>query len=176
VSDRLDLALKAVANAEASRDFASQVRARLESGEQVRTAWWPRVATACATVLIAATLWWLRDTPPLPTAHVAQPTAPVQTAQFVAPQREPRAQAQDVPGNTQVVHVAHPVARVRTARSMTSDHDRALEPLSALDAISMSSVAPDAMVVVDHVIAPLAPIAPLSDVHDAIGDVNRGEL
>ena len=52
---------------------------------------------------------------------------------------------------------------------MTTDHERALQPLSPLEAISLGSVAPDAMTVVDREIAPLAPIAPLP-VREMLGD------
>ena len=58
---------------------------------------------------------------------------------------------------------------------MTTDHERALQPLSPLEAISLGSVAPDAMTVVDREIAPLAPIAPLP-VREMLGDAERGEL
>ena len=177
--DRIDEALRSIARAEASREFAAQVRVRIEGGDAVRGAWWPRIATTCAAVLLAAAVAWLaREAPRESSEPGAKSAAAVVAARSRAPAShlEPRTRRQDVSRNTGVVSVARSAARVRTATLVPSDHERALEPLSPLDAISLPLVAPDAMVVVDHVIAPLAPIAPLSIVFETVEDVDRGEL
>jgi len=175
--DRMDEALRAIARAEASRDFTARVRTRLEARNGAPTAW-PRVATALAVVLLVATFAWLmREAPPEPSEQAARATAPV----VLSPPQQPVSQLEPRPTSTAWSRSArgsrrsNPVAPVTTGISSTSDHDRALAPLSALDALSLPSVAPDAMVVVDHVIAPLAPIAPLSAVPDEIGEDDRGE-
>ena len=168
--DRVDEALRAIAHAEASRDFTARVRTRLEAGRWAATAW-PRMATALAVVLlVAASTWLMRDLPPSPTERVRAtpevaalpvPAGPVERTTSVVVERRPGP-------------VWH--GRVRLPETLSTDHERALEPLSPLDAISLPLVAPDAMVVADHVIAPLAPIAPLPIVFDAVEDVDRGEL
>ncbi|MBK5297337.1 MAG: hypothetical protein JJE40_09270 [Vicinamibacteria bacterium] len=163
--DRIDHALRAIAKADASREFSAQVRARIEAGDGVHAAWWPKVAAACAAVLlVAAVAWFMREAPPAPSEQMAQTTAPVVATRSLAPAppREPRAEPLPWSRSTHVARMRGSVARVTTARSLTGDHERALEPLSPLEALSVPSIAPDAMVVVDHVIAPLAPITPLS--------------
>jgi hypothetical protein len=178
VIDPIDDALKAVARAEASCDFAARVRARIDADGQVRVAWWPRVATACAAVvLIAALAWWVREEPMAP-EHVSGPVAPasVARAQPPAPQLEPRTRTPDVAGSAPVVGVAHSVGRARPTRARASDHDRALPPLPPLDSLSVSSIAPDAMVLGEQVVTPLAPIAPISASHGEAGDDERGKL
>ena len=162
---RIDDALRAVARAEASRDFSAQIRARLEAHDGVHAAWWPKVAAACAAVLLVAALaWLLREAPRESFEQVAGTTAPAVATrpQVHAPQLEPRAEPLPWSRSTHVARMRGSVARVTTARSLTGDHERALEPLSPLEALSVPSIAPDAMVVVDHVIPPLAPITPLS--------------
>jgi hypothetical protein len=168
--DRIDETLRAIAHAEASRDFTARVRTRLEAGSGTPTAWL-RMATALAAVLlVAATTWLLRDLPPLPADQVRATPKP-------APRPLP---AGLVEPTTSVVVERRPVpvphGRVLLPETRPSDHERALRPLSPLNAISLPLVAPDAMVVADHVIAPLAPIAPLPIVFDAVEDVDRGEL
>jgi len=176
--DRIDDALRAMAQAEAPRDFPAQVRARIETGAAGQIAWWPRVAAAAAVMLVVvAAAWRLRETPVSPDLHVAQATAPaVLTApRAAAPGLAPSVPPRAAPVREPVSPTRDAVARVRRATAVPSDHERALEPLSPLEAISLASVAPDAMVVVDHVIAPLAPIAPLP-VREMLGDAERGEL
>jgi hypothetical protein len=177
VSDPIDDALKAVAHAEASRDFAARVRARIEAGEEIRVAAWPRVATACAAiVLIAALAWWAREEPGAP-AQVAVPVAPATAAraQPSAPQLEPRTGQLNV-SVPLVVGVAQSVARVRATRATAPDQDWAVPPLPPLDSLSVSSIAPAAMVLGDQVVTPLAPIAPISPSHGEAGDDERGKL
>ena len=176
--DRIDDALRAIARADASRGFSEQVRSRIEAGDEAPTAWWPRIATAAAALLVVvAAAWWLRETPGSPQVHVAQAPAPVVAAPPSAgtPRLEPPVQRRDVHGRQQVSVTRGAVARVGTATTVIGDHEQALEPLSPLAAISLASVAPDAIVVVDHAIAPLAPIAPLL-VHDMLVDAHEGEL
>ena len=167
--DRIDEALRAIAHAEASRDFTARVRTRVETGRWAATAW-PRAITALAVVLlVAASTWLMRDLPPSPaeqvratpeTAPLPLPAGPVEPTSVVVERRP--------------VPVQHD--RARLPETLPSDHERALAPLSPLAAISLPLVAPDAMVVADHVIAPLAPIAPLPIVFGAVEDVDRGEL
>ena len=167
--DRIDEALRAVAHAEASRDFRARIRTRLEAGTGAPTAW-PRVATALAVVLlVAAPTWLLRDMP-------ATPAEQVRATPKAAPLRLPADPAEPTPS---VVVERRPVPlhdRARLSEALPSDHQRALEPLSPLTAISLPLVAPDAMVVADHVMAPLAPITPLPIAFDAVEDGDRGEL
>jgi len=175
---RIDDALRAIAQTDASRGFSDQVRSRIEAGDAMPTAWWARTVTAVAALLVVvAAAWWLRETPGSSQVHVAQAPVPVVTAPPAAPTRrpEPPVQPHDVHGRQQVSVARGAVARVGTATAVIGDHEQALEPLSPLAAISLASVAPDAMVVVDHAIAPLAPIAPLL-VHDMLGDAHEGEL
>lgn len=176
--DRIDNALRAIAQADASRGFSEQVRSRIEAGDSTPAAWWPRVATAVAALLVVvAAAWWLRETPGSPQIHVAQAPAPAVTAppSAATPWPEPPVQQRDIQGRQQVSGARGTVARAGTATAVIGDHEQALEPLSPLTAISLASVAPDAMVVVDHAIAPLAPIAPLL-VHDMLGDAHEGEM
>jgi hypothetical protein len=173
--DRIDTALRDIVRVEAPRDFAAHVCARIETGDARRQAWWPRMAAAAvAMLMVVAATWWLRETPVSPDTHVARTPAPEAATGSVSP--APRR-------DTSVV--SHEVARRRPASTAivqvvgsppaASDHDAALAALPLPDAISLSSVAADALVVVDHVIPPLAPIAPLS-VHEMLGDTNLGEL
>ena len=177
MSDPIDDALKAVAHAEASRDFAARVRARIDAGEQVRVAWRPRVATACAAlVLVAAMSWWARDQP----GSSEQAAIPVAPAAAVhprpsVPQLELRTRQPDVSVSAPVVGVAQSVARVRV-HATAADHDWALPPLAPLDSLSVSSIARDAMVLGEQVVTPLAPIAPISVSHGETGDDERGKL
>ena len=163
--DRIDDALRAIAQADASRGFSEQVRSRIEAGDEAPV-WWPRLAAASVVlaVLVASLVWTPRDVP-APSSETATNSAtdaPLPTV-AIAP----------VPALALRQPVAAP--RVRTARPTTTDHERALQPLSPLEAISLGSVAPDAMAVVDRVIAPLAPIAPLP-VREMLEDAERGEL
>lgn len=177
MSDRIDEALKALAHAEAPRDFAVQVRARLEAGAGVRVAGWPRLAAACVVVLAtAATLVWLRGTPTAPATQVAHTTAPGVVTPSTSPRPvvDPRGAEHDVTARRSAPG-ARPAPRARTQPAPTGDHERALAPLSPLDALALPSVAPDAMAIVDRVIAPLAPIAPLP-VSELLADTERGEL
>lgn len=176
--DRIDNALRAIARAGVSRDLARHVRARIEAGDEVRAAWWPRVATACGAVLVGgAALLWMRQAPPPRVTQVAPATvASTATASVAsAPTREPLAGPPDVARRTAVSAVTAS-ATPRKAATTASDHERALSPLASIDAIRLPSIAPDAMVVAEHVIAPLAPIAPLPAVHEWVADAERGEL
>jgi hypothetical protein len=178
VSDPIDDALKGMAHAEASRGFAARVRARIEAGEKVPVARWPRVATACAAVvLVAALAWWVREEPGSP-HQVATTVAPPGNVrpQAPAPQLEPRTPRLDASGNTPVVDVARSVTRVRSMRPTTSDHDRALPPLPLPDGLTVPSIAPDALVLSGQVVTPLAPIAPISASHGEARDDERGKL
>jgi len=176
--DRIDETLRAIAHAEASRDFASQVRTRLEAREEAPEAW-PQIAAACAAVLLVATFTWLmREAPPEPSEQAARATAPA----VLSPPQQPASQLESRPApaaSSRSFRGSRPwnsVPRMATAISLTGDHDRALAALPPPDALSVPSIAPDAMVVVDHVIPPLAPIAPLSIVHDTLADLAQGEL
>ncbi len=178
MSDPLDDALKAVAHAEASRGFAAQVRARIEAGEEVPVARWPRVASACAAVvLVAALVWWVREDAGSP-HQVAVTVAPAGDVrpQAPAPRLEPRTQRLHSTGSTAVVGGAQSVARVRATRPTTIDHERALPPLPLLDVLSVPSIAPDALVLGEQVVTPLAPIAPISASHGEARDDERGKL
>ena len=172
MSDPIDETLKELAQAEASRGFAARVRARIDAGEQVGVAW-PQVAAA-AVLLVAALGWWIREEP-RPSQPVAQSTAPAAAVGPPAsrPRLEPRSRPLDASGSARV---AHPVARVRATQPAPSDHDRALPSLTPLEALSMSPIAPDALVLGPQVVTPLAPIAPISDVHDEVADDVRGKL
>ena len=164
--DRIDAALGAIARTEASREFAARVSARIAAGDDGRAVWWPRLAAASAiAALVLSIVWVSRDTaaPPPMAAAVPLPAPGTSPPVTVEPVTEVTSRAPVVP------------RRVRTPRPAESDHDAALAALPLPDAISLSSVTPDALVVVDHVIAPLAPIAPLS-VHEMLGDFTQGEL
>ena len=163
--DRIDTALRAIAQADASRGFSDGVRSRIEAGDEAPAVWWPRLAAVSAVLALVAALVWAPRDVPAPSSGVptkAASNAPLPTV-AIAP--------------APALAVRQPVLarRVRTARSTTTDHERAQQPLSPLEAISLGSVAPDALAVVDRVIAPLAPIAPLP-VREMLEDAERGEL
>ena len=174
MSDPIDETLKELAQAEASRGFAARVRARIDAGDEVGVAW-PRVAAACVAMLLVGALgWWIREEP-RPSQPVAQSTAPAAAVspQASVPRLEPRSRPPDASGSARA---AHPVARVSATRPAASDHERALPSLPPLDALSMSPIAPDALVLGAQVVTPLAPIAPISTVHDEVADDERGKL
>jgi hypothetical protein len=181
--DRIDNALRAIAQADASRGFSDQVRSRIEAGDEAPVVWWPRLAAASAVLALVASFVWAPREVPAPSSEVpaqssgvatkAVRTAPLPSA--ATPRLELPVQRRDVHGRHHVSAARGAVARVETATAVIGDHERALEPLSPLDAISLASVAPDAMAMVDHAIVPLAPIAPLL-VHDMLADAKEGEL
>ena len=179
MSDPIDDALKALAHAEASRDFAARVRARIDAGEQVRVAGGhgspPRARQWCwsaALVVVGSRAAEVIRA----SGHTGGAGSRCPSARPSVPELEPRTRQQDVSASAPVVGVAQPVARVRATRATAGDHERALPPLPPLDALSMSSIAPDAMVLGDQVVTPLAPIAPISVVPDEAGDDERGKL
>jgi hypothetical protein len=174
VSDPIDETLKELARAEASRGFAARVRARIDAGEQARVAW-PRVAVACvAMVLVAALGWWIQEEP-RPAQPVAQSAAPAAAAgpPVAAPRLEPRSRPLDT---SAITRASHPVARAIATPPAAADHDRALPSLTPLEALSVSPIAPDALVLGEQVVTPLAPIAPISTVRDEVADAERGKL
>jgi hypothetical protein len=173
--DRIDIALRDIAQVEAPRDFAGQVHARIETHDSGRRAWWPRMAAAAAAMLmLVAATWWLRETPVSPDTYVARTPAPEIVTRPVGP--TPRRDTPGVPHEVaRLRHASTAVAPIVRSRPAPGDHDAALAALPLPDAISLTSVAPDALVVVDHVIAPLAPITPLS-VREMLGDATQGEL
>ena len=163
--DRIDNALRAIAQADASAGFSERVRSRIAAGDEAPVVWWPRLAAASAVLALVASFVWAPREVPAPSPGAAKKAA------ITAP--SPTAAIEPAPVLIARQTVAAP--RVRTARLTTTDHERALQPLSPLEAISLRSVAPDAMAVVDRVIAPLAPIAPLP-VREMLEDAERGEL
>ena len=163
--DRIDTALRAIARADASRGFAAQVRSRIEAGDRAPVVWWPRLARGFGGGGAGRLL-------------------------RVGAARRARAITTDGDegGDRYAVadrrHRACPGADCAPARDGSACEDGAARRtaittrrcgVASTGGISLSSVAPDAMVVVDHVIAPLAPIAPLS-VREMLGDANQGEL
>jgi hypothetical protein len=174
VSDRIDETLKELAHAEASRGFAARVRARIDAGDQVGVAW-PRVAAACVAMLLVGALgWWIQEEP-RPSQPVVQSTAPAAAVgpQASVPGLEPRRRLQDAAGPPRALH---PVARVSATRPAASDHQRALPALPPLDALSVSPIAPEALVLGPQVVTPLAPIAPITPVPVEVANDERGKL
>ena len=169
--DRIDDALKSLARVEASRDFAGQVRARLE-GAAMGPAWWPRAALAGALVVLVAVVGvWLVQTPAVtPSSEVARarpavpdmPDMPDLPPPAVAAEPAPRAPetrgVRPVPGRVAV----SPPRRRATPPPDTGDHERALAPLATIDELDTDSIAPGALALADRAIAPLTPIAPLA--------------
>jgi hypothetical protein len=173
--DRIDEALRAVARAEASRDFAARVRAQIDAPDTVPSRW-PRVAMACAAVvLVAASAIWLLRSPavaPAPTVTTARAT-PAEADSVAAP--APRLDPTPL-----VASVHRPTARlVRAAtipravpHNVATDHERALAPLASIDALDAGSIAPTPLVMANEPIAALPPIAPL-DVANDLGGSDR---
>lgn len=173
---RIDDALESLVRVEASRDFAGQVRARIEAVDS-SPARWPRVALACGAVLVvAATAVWLLRAPgtaPAPSLTTARATPP---AVEPVPAPVPASVASPRPTQPAAAGRRPPSRPVRAATSprsavpdaVATDHEHALAPLASIDALEAEPIAPAALAMADQPIAPLTPIAPL-DVADAIG-------
>ena len=173
MSDPIDEALKATAHAEASAGFSTQVRARIAAGDEDHGAWWPRVAAACAAVALVATLVMARSCRRRNDGAVAASTSAGPTRRGTSS----GAGASAGTGHRSAGRRRHlgcqsgaPLSRVSTTRSTTSDHDRALAPLSPLDGLSLSSLAPAAMVVGDRASDPAGADCADSRRRDAVGD------
>lgn len=180
--DRIDTALRAIAQADASGGFSARVRERVAaaaagSSEAGNARWWPRLATAAAGLMVVAAIWWPRETPVSPTAYVAPATAQPAAAEPDpwAPRVEPRDDSRHAPARVFERRVSGASAHVDAAIATASDHDLALEPLAALTALALPSIDPPAVIVADEVIVPLAPVAPLR-VHEMPGNLEKGAL
>jgi hypothetical protein len=165
--DRIDDALKSLARVEASREFAGQVRTRIE-GAATGPARWPRAVWAGALVVLVAVVGaWLLQTPVVtPSSEVARARPAVPVVSDLRPPAVVAEPAPRAPGTRGVRPVPKRVAetphRLRaTPDPATSDHERALAPLAAIDELDAKPIAPGALVMADQVIAPLTPIAPL---------------
>ena len=122
--DRIDTALRAIAQVEAPRDFVADVCARIETGDARRQAWWPRMAAAAvAMLMIVAATSWLRETRESPDAYVARTPAPAIATEPASP-----APRQDVPEVSHQVaprrHASTAVVPVVRPQPTASDHDR----------------------------------------------------
>jgi hypothetical protein len=173
---RIDDALERLAKVEASRDFAARVRARIEDAAAAPSHW-PRLALACAAVVVAAAagIWLLRApaVAPAPAATTARATPPA-VESVPAPAAPPEARPLVAADRRPPARPVRAASRPRGAESdaLPADHERALAPLASIDSLAAEPIAPDALVMADQPLAPLTPIAPL-DVADDIGGGDR---